>query len=162
MSDAPNIIYLQWYGCDRLTVVNDDDTETPIPLEDHDEPYEVTWEHERIYNTDVPYQRADLAESDDAILHYIFTLEAEITRLRELVAGMDDGGRWYSQASMDAVIRERDKYREVLELTLKSIRDFRVWFEDEYMQHVEVDDPLLQEVARLGLTGRAESLLEDV
>ena len=67
---APNIIYLQWYGCDRMTVINDDNTETPMPFEDYDEPYEVTWEHDRIYDTDVPYQRADLAE-------------AKITRLRE-------------------------------------------------------------------------------
>ena len=73
---APNIIYLQWYGCDRMTIVNDDNTETPIPFEDYDEPYEVTWEHDRIYNTDVPYQRADLAET-------------EITRLREAL-------QWYA------------------------------------------------------------------
>jgi hypothetical protein len=40
---------------------------------------------------------------------------AENERLRELVAGQDDGGHWYSQASMDAVVRERDRLREALE-----------------------------------------------
>ena len=43
----------------------------------------------------------------------------EITRLRELVAGQDDGGHWYSQASMDAVVRERDQYRDVLKVVAK-------------------------------------------
>jgi hypothetical protein len=40
---------------------------------------------------------------------------AEIARLRDLVAGQDDGGHWYSQASMDVVVRERDRLREALE-----------------------------------------------
>ena len=94
---APNIIYLQWYGCDRMTIINDDDTETPIPFEDYDEPYEVTWEHDRIYNTDVPYQRADLAK-------------AEIARLREaleIIAGR--------RQCVDNLMSDKDVARAALE-----------------------------------------------
>ena len=36
---------------------------------------------------------------------------AEIERLRELLRGLDDGGHWYSQQTMDAVRRERDELR---------------------------------------------------
>lgn len=31
---------------------------------------------------------------------------AEIARLREIVAGVDDGGHWYSQQTMDARVAE--------------------------------------------------------
>jgi hypothetical protein len=41
--------------------------------------------------------------------------DAEITRLRELVAGQDDVGHRYSQASMDAVVGQLDCLREELE-----------------------------------------------
>jgi hypothetical protein len=40
---------------------------------------------------------------------------AEIARLRELVAGQDDGERWYSQASMNAMVEERDSFRSTCE-----------------------------------------------
>jgi hypothetical protein len=63
--------------------------------------------------------------------------------------------------AIDARDKEIAGLREVLGETLDRIRWFRVWFDDEYIQHVEADDPLLQEVARLGLTGRAEAVLED-
>ena len=36
---------------------------------------------------------------------------AEIERLRELLRGLDDGGHWYSQQTMDAVRREKDELR---------------------------------------------------
>lgn len=64
-----------------------------------------------------------------------------------------------------AACRERDeeiaRLRDALAETLDRIVQFRVWFEDEYMEHVEVDDPLLTEVARLGLNGRAEAALSE-
>ena len=91
MSDAPKTIYLQWHG--------DGDPEFDNGAPEY---ADVTWAAERVFDGDVTYVR-----------------EAEITRLRELVAGQDDGGHWYSQASMDAVVRERDKYREVLEVVAK-------------------------------------------
>lgn len=53
----------------------------------------------------------------------------EISRLRELLAGQDDGGHWYSQASMDAVIRERNQLHDELAewklraLTAESMED---------------------------------------
>ena len=43
-------------------------------------------------------------------------LEKDIgAKARAALEGVDDGGHWYSQASMDAVVRERDEYREALE-----------------------------------------------
>jgi hypothetical protein len=63
--------------------------------------------------------------------------------------------------AIDARDKQIAKLRGALEGTLDRIRLFRCWFEDEYMEHVEVDDPLLNEVARLGLTGLAESLLDE-
>jgi hypothetical protein len=69
-----------------------------------------------------------LAVYDERLTNaYMDAQDAEIARLRELVAGEDDGGHWYSQASMDAVIRERDKYREALT--------------DMLAYGVELDDP---------------------
>jgi hypothetical protein len=57
----------------------------------------------------------------------------------------------------DAAVKE---LVEALYETLDKIMWFRIWFEDEYIQHVEVDDPLLGEVARVGLNGRAETTLD--
>lgn len=44
-------------------------------------------------------------------------LEREVMRLREIAAGVDDGGRWYSHQTMQAVATERDALRgEVAQL----------------------------------------------
>ena len=68
-----------------------------------------------------------------------------------------------------AVVLADDAYDAITELsaalseTLGRVRDFQVWFEDDYLRFVEMDDPedpLLSEVARLGLNGRAETTLE--
>ena len=56
---------------------------------------------------------------------------AEIERLRELLRGLDDGGHWYSQQTMDAVRREKDELRAerdawrklVVEHNARMIRD---------------------------------------
>ncbi len=41
-------------------------------------------------------------------------LIGEVERLREIAAGEDDGGHWYSQQTMDAVSGERDGLRQQL------------------------------------------------
>lgn len=38
-------------------------------------------------------------------------LADEVERLREIAKGADDGGRWYSHETMQAVARERDNAR---------------------------------------------------
>lgn len=53
---------------------------------------------------------------------------------------------------------ECDALAAALEETLQRITDFRVWFEDEY--DGEFVEPVLTEVAKLGLTGRAEATLD--
>ena len=57
---------------------------------------------------------------------------------------------------------ERDRLADALDETLDRIRTFRIWFEDDYTEFVNLpdDDPLLDATARLGLTGRAEEILE--
>jgi hypothetical protein len=69
-------------------------------------------------NPTEPYGRYAVVLTDEAEAE-IARLRELVARLRELLAGQDDGGHWYSQASMDAVVRERDKYREVLEVVAK-------------------------------------------
>ncbi len=48
----------------------------------------------------------------DATREYVEALEADNDRLREIAKGIDDGGHWYSQQTMDAVAAERDQLRE--------------------------------------------------
>jgi hypothetical protein len=45
--------------------------------------------------------------------------EAEVFRLKEIVKGADDGGNWYSQQTMNAMVKERSR----LQLLLSRWRD---------------------------------------
>ena len=51
----------------------------------------------------------------------IAALEAEVARLKEIAAGADDGGHWYSQVTMDAVVKERDDALAALSLCQKHL-----------------------------------------
>jgi hypothetical protein len=58
---APQVIYLQWYGDQPTTRIDDDDMEENIPLDELEEPpdsMDVTWSAEPIFDADVPYMRA--------------------------------------------------------------------------------------------------------
>jgi hypothetical protein len=59
-----------------------------------------------------------------------------------------------------AAEQQAERLAEALEETLRRIREFRIWFEDEYIDCVDADNPLIKEVARLGLYGRAETVLD--
>jgi type II secretory pathway component PulJ len=85
----------------------------------------------------VAYTKRD-DSSADWYTTYDSEAGAEIARLRELVADQDDGGHWYSQASMNAMVEERDSFRSTCERLeaenrrLKEVlRNAVEWIEDD-------------------------------
>jgi hypothetical protein len=75
----------------------------------------------------------------------------------------------YEEIAYDAITalkaaeQQAERLAEALDTTLDQIRTFRIWFEDDYTRFVDLpdDDPLLEETARLGLIGRAETTLDE-
>ena len=57
---------------------------------------------------DVETALFDMRERAEKAERELVSLKSEVERLRELVRGQDDGGHWYSQATMDAVVKQRD------------------------------------------------------
>jgi len=77
--------------------------------------------------------------------------DAEIARLRDLVADQDDGGHWYSRALMGAVVQDRDRLREALEQQSGGWMDgYREGMNDSdaiYLSRIAEQDRMLRRAA---------------
>lgn len=101
---APVTIMLQWVGCDEIN-------------DDGEEPAEVTWSEDAIYDTDTAYIRSDIAESRAALLiealesiQKVFTGDAYAwinTECMEIVDKVDDA----LDKVDDALARDKRVYR---------------------------------------------------
>lgn len=101
---APDVIYLQWYGDQPTARFDEDDNEVPIPEEEMESVYpnEVTWCVDRIFDGDIVYVRADVAERErdgwkkraeyeskesGKLIREVTELRSQVERLRTLIAG---------------------------------------------------------------------------